>query len=147
MKIKIDTSKARPLLQQLGRSALVYLVYFLIFEIIVSGGRYENDPYLFAITTMTVVIVEYLLLDKKTTKKLKGAVFQGLYFAVVAAVLDLLIVNYLLLHNLLATYTTWTSIATYLIMLTLPIAIYFVFRKKQKTYQVDELLTNQKPTL
>ncbi|OQA53298.1 MAG: hypothetical protein BWY43_00069 [candidate division WS2 bacterium ADurb.Bin280] len=147
MKIKINLSKARPALNYILKGALIYLVYFLLLEIVVSGGRYERDPYLFALTLIFVIITEYLIIDKKAIKKFKTALFQGIYLFAVVVVLDFLIVNVLMLKNYLGVFSRWESIATYLIILLLPTALYFKNRKADKKYQVDELLTNHKPTL
>lgn len=147
MKVNLNFKKGRLALSYLSKSALIYLVYFLLFEIVVSGGRYERDPYVFSLTLIFVLITQYLLINKKKISKMKTAILEGIYLVLPIIALDFLIVNVLMLENYLGVFTRWESIATYLLIIILPVALNLKKRKVEKKYQVDELLTNHKPTL
>lgn len=144
---KINLGKVGSAFAPLPRSLLIYLLYFVFAETIISGGRYERDIYLWAIIFLLVGALEVMFTLKNKMADIKDAIKTGLWFALPIVALDYLIVNLLLEKNSLSIFKNWENITLYAITLVLPIIVLMLQRSKRENHQVDELLTNQKPTL
>lgn len=134
------------IVQPLSKSLIVYLIYFITAEILISGGRYERDIYLWIVIFFFVIIAE-VKLSKTESKKFKTALYSGLWFALTIIAIDYLIVNLLLQGNSFVIFKEWQTISLYAVTLLIPLVQYFFLGYKPKSKQVDPLLTNQKPTL
>lgn len=144
---KIDLSKTRSALVPLGQALTVYLIYFLVAEILISGGRYERDIYLWAVIFGLVILIELSFTLKKKIKDTRAAILTGLWFALPIVIADYLIVNLIMEGNSFSIFHRWETITVYGVTLLLPLIV-FVFKSgKSKPKQIDELLTNHKPTL
>ena len=144
---KINMSGLGKILAPVSKSLLIYLAYFILAEIIISGGRYERDIYLWVVIFVLTLIMETSFVWPQKISDFKQAIITGLWYAVPIIVLDYLIVNLLLEKNSLSIFKNWETITLYALTLAIPVAIYLRKSKKVANNQVDELLTNHKPTL
>jgi len=135
------------MLMPLPKSLLIYLAYFILAEVVISGGRYERDIYLWIVIFVLVVIMETSFVWSTKISNFKQAVVVGLWYAIPVIVLDYLITNLLLEKNSLNIFKSWETITLYALTLIIPLGIYLKKSNKASGNQVDELLTNHKPTL
>lgn len=145
---KINLSEVRKVVKPFSSSLLIYLAYFVFAQVVISGGRYERDIYLWTVIFVLVVVIEALLLKSMKLSNFKQALAVGLWYALPVVILDYLIVNLILSKNSLSIFKNWETVTLYLIILLIPMgAHYFKTKKEKSKNQVDELLTNHKPTL
>lgn len=145
---KVNLGKVGSVLSPLPKTVLVYLAYFVFAEVAISGGRYERDIYLWIVIYALVIVLELVALNRmKKVRDVKTAIFSGLWFALSFVALDYAIVNWLLERNSLSIFKSWETIALYALTLIIPIAKFLFSGSSKKNNQVDELLTNHKPTL
>lgn len=130
----------------LSKSLVVYLIYFLIAEIVISGGGYERSLYLWAVIYLFVIIAETLL-SRKDSKTIKTAIFSGLWFSLTVIILDYLVVNLALQGNTLVMFKRWEILTLYAVTLAIPAVRFLINDFKERSRRIDSLLTNQKPTL
>ena len=144
---KISSDKTGSMLALLPKALVAYLIYFIFTEIVISGGRFERDLYLWIVIFVLTVIVEGAFIMGQNIKSLKEAILAGVPFVVVFIALDYGIVNWLLEKNSLSIFKNWETITLYALALLIPTLKLLLVRPKKDVNQVDELLTNHKPTL
>jgi len=144
---KINMSGLKKVLTPVSKSLLIYLAYFILAEIVISGGRYERDIYLWIVIFVLVIMMETSFVWSAKISNFRQAVITGLWYAIPIVALDYLITNLLLEKNSLSIFKSWETITLYALTLVIPVAIFFRKSNKAADNQVDELLTNHKPTL
>lgn len=108
---------------------VIYLAYFIISEIMISGGRYEQDIYLEIVSLIIVISVTlYFIVRRKDLDQVK-AINEGFGNLMVFAILDFLMKNLLLDANSGQIYKYWGTLVIYAVVLITP---YVVFQIKKR---------------
>lgn len=139
-------AKYKPIFNYKVEGAIIWLVYFIVSEILISGGRYERDTYTYVAAIIFVLTTIITILVRKKTTDIKDAITRGVIWLVVVVVLDYLIVNWLLQGNQLVIFKSWGPLTVYGLTLVSPLA-QVVINRYRKTRRESNLLTNPSPTL
>jgi hypothetical protein len=102
----------------------IYLVYFIVSEIIISGGRFEKDIYLEIVELIIVLSLSAYFLMRKPPATDTDAVRRGFMNLVVFVLLDFLAINLLLDQNSGMVYKYWGTLANYALVLAMPYLFY-----------------------
>ena len=139
-------AKYKPLLSYKVEGFVIWLTYFIVSEILISGGRYECDIYTYITAIIFVLAAIITILYRKKTADIKSAIIRGGIWLIIVVALDYLIVNWLLQGNQLVMFKSWGPLTVYGLTLVSPLVQVLLSRFK-KTRQDTNLLTNPSPTL
>lgn len=110
----------------LGGLGLSYIAFFILNEIVISGGKYEGDAYTIALNIVIIAIVLWIFRERYYHKPVISRFLEGLFYAVTFAVLDYLLVNLLLYNNNLSIYKVYYHYVYYGILLVIPIIANYI---------------------
>lgn len=116
--------KVKNVLPFAAEGAIFWVVSFIISEILISGGRYEKNAYVGILNLIFAVALILMFNLKKPVSNLIATVYRGGFALITYAILDYLVVAWLLEKNSFAMYRFWGLIATYATILALPAIIY-----------------------
>jgi len=119
----------------------IWIVNFVLLEIIISGGRNEKNLYVFILSIGIAFFIILFVNLKKKVDTLKTAIFRGVSAVIAYALMDYLVINLILEKNSYGIYRSWGYFATYATILLLPAIIKLVsnFMSSRK----NQVLTNQ----
>lgn len=130
------TKKSKLVLAKSGKNifpfilngVMMWFVVFVLAEVIISGGRYEKDLYLFItllIVTLAMLVCAWI---KRKTDGVISSIVRGFATALPFALLDYLAVNLLLEKNSYSIYKFWGYYAIYGLILIFPITAFLIER-------------------
>ncbi len=111
---------------------IIWLIVFVISEIIISGGRYDQNYFLLAVNLIIILIISLYFSVKRPIKAIWEALLRGVVAVLAFAVLDFLVIDLFLLKNNLGIYKNWQTYVIYGLVLLIPI-IASRFGKKRFT--------------
>ncbi len=105
---------------------IAYLVYFILNEILISGGRSESNIYLIIFNVIVLSTILWVFRDRYYQKDLKTRIIEGLTFAGIFALLDFLLIDVLLYKFNHSIYNHYYTYLNYGILLIIPILIQYL---------------------
>jgi len=130
LKVFFSIANVKNLLGKSYEGAVIFLVYFIISEILISGGLYANNIYLEIVTLIIVISLTAFFLAKKLPGDRISAIKRGFANLTSFAILDFLLSNLLLNDNSGSIYKYWGTLTTYAVILVLPFLIYYLKNRK-----------------
>lgn len=121
---KVWDFKVKNVLPFAKEGAIIWVVNFIISEILISGGRYEKNAYVGVLYLIFAVALILMFNLKKPVDNFIKTLYRGASALITYAILDYLVVAWLLEKNSFAMYRFWGLITTYAVVLVLPILIY-----------------------
>lgn len=100
---------------------LAYLIFFVLNEVIISGGKYPYDIYTVVFNIIVILVILCVFRNKYCTADIITRVKQGLTYSVTFAVLDFLLVYLLLYKSNLSIYHSYSTYVYYGLLLIIPI--------------------------
>lgn len=117
------------------QGAIIYLTYFIITEILISGGRSQYDLYLEIVSLIIIISLSAYFTIKRVPQNNIESIKKGFSNLLVFAILDFLAVNLLLESNSGLMYQYWGTLANYTAILAVPYLIYQLKVRKTSTPQ------------
>jgi len=121
---KLKDLSRRPLVSKILKGAyqglLVYVVIFIISEILISGGKSEQNPYFVAVIAIFMIALQFILIKNEDYTDPKSTITSAVSVTLTIAILDYLIVNLAFEKNNYQIYKYWPFYFTYLTTLALP---------------------------
>ncbi|MCX6809374.1 MAG: hypothetical protein NTZ65_01320 [Candidatus Berkelbacteria bacterium] len=108
-------------LRIIGQGFLIWIVVFVITEVVISGGRSERNLYLIILQAIAVTSLSAYLNRKYISATIISTILRGIVLMLSFALLDYLIVNLWLEHNNLTIYRFWPSYINYVLILITPL--------------------------
>jgi membrane-associated HD superfamily phosphohydrolase len=102
----------------------LYISYFIISEILISGGKWERSVAVEIVSILTITSVYLLFTYNKPSSSYNEAIKRGFTNLVTFAILDFLAVNWLLDSNSGAIYKFWGTLTNYAVVLVFPYLLY-----------------------
>jgi len=125
---------------------VIWLIVFVLGEILISGGRSERNIFLLILELIVIVTALIYLNLKNQNQSIINQLVRGAIMAAVFALLDFLVINLLLEGNLRTIYHFWPIYLMYGLLLVGPLIqdqiTGFILRRKSVSP-----LTNQSATL
>jgi len=120
-RINIKSKFFRTMLGYKLDALYIYLIVFVIAEIMISGGLYEKGLIFGLVNAFLVLVLALAWQYRRRLGSLKDQIIRGVVMMVVYAVLDFLLVNLLLERFNNVIYSYWGTYAAYAIVLLVPI--------------------------
>ena len=130
--------KVTNLVKQLSKILLAYLVFFTLNEVLISGGKSEQNVYLIIFNIIIILAILYLLKDRYYGKALKQRLLQGLMYSLTFAIFDFLLVILLLKKMDLSMYGAYYTYIYYGLLLVVPILADYI------SYSIKKILNRGK---
>jgi len=115
------------------QGAIIYLVYFVITEILISGGRSQQNLYLEIVSLIIIISLSTYFAIRRFPQSDTEAIKEGFGNLLVFAFLDFLAVNLLLESNSGLLYQYWGTLANYGAILVVPYLIYQLRMRRTST--------------
>lgn len=112
----------------------IYLIIFVIAEIMISGGLYEKGLIFGLINAFFVLVLALAWQYRGTVGSLKDQIIRGAVMMIVYAVLDFLLVDLLLERFNNVIYSYWGTYAAYGVVLLVPI-LYLLIPRYMKRFK------------
>jgi len=133
---KIWAFKKKKVLPYAKEGAIVWVINFIILEILISGGRYEQDTYIGVLSILFALTIMLFFSLKKPVLGLIDNIYRGASAFLTYAIIDYFVVTWVLEKNNFRLYAFWGQIATYALILVTPIVIelirkYWLMRKNR----------------
>lgn len=109
------------LAKQASKILLAYLVFFTLNEILISGGKSEQNIYLIIFNIIVILTISYFLKDRYYGKALKQRLAQGIIYSLTFAILDFLLVVLLLKKMDFSMYKSYYTYIYYGLLLLVPV--------------------------
>lgn len=107
------SDKVWPLALSKIETIIIWLIIFIVDEIIISGGRHSQNYFLFTLNIIAILLLFGYASIRRTTPKFADALKRAEVAVLVYAVLDFLIINLLLEKNNLFIYKSWQTYVGY----------------------------------
>ena len=124
LKEKIKGISSKPIVSSILKNAywglLIFLILFVIGQIVISGGKSERDPYFVILMVIFLIAGQVFIISRDYYSSIKTTLPSAVTITVVIALLDFLIVNLWLEKNNLAIYKYWPMYFIYLTALITP---------------------------
>lgn len=119
--------KALALITVESKVVLAYLVFLILNEIIISGGKYPYDIYTVIFNIITILVILCVFRNKYyETNTIITRIKEGLRYSVTFAVLDFLIVYLLLYKSNPSLYGSYSTYVYYGLLLIVPIISIYI---------------------
>ncbi len=119
-----------------AQGAIIYLIYFIITEILISGGRSQQNIYLEIISLIIIISLSTYFVMRRFPQSDTGAIKEGFSNLLVFAILDFLAVNLMLESNSGILYQYWGTLTNYATILIIPYLIYRLRMRKSSTPEI-----------
>jgi hypothetical protein len=123
-KEKIKSISTKPTVSYILKNAywglLIYLILFIIGQIVISGGKAERDPYFVILMVIFSIAAQIMIIKKEFYEGWKKTLIAAVTVTLVFAILDYLIVNLWLEKNNLVIFKYWPYYFIYLSTLATP---------------------------
>ena len=126
----VKSNKIRALALSKIEAIIIWIIIFLLSEILISGGRHPFDPFLFGLNIAVIIVLFGYVNIKRPTKIILDALQRAGIAVVVYALLDFLIINLFLEKNNLAIYKTWQTYVIYAVIILIPLALSRLGKKR-----------------
>jgi hypothetical protein len=100
---------------------IVWLIVFVLGEILISGGRSEKNIFLLILELIVIITSVIYINLKNRTQSIIVQLLRGGIITAVFALLDFLIINLLLEGNLKTIYHFWPTYLKYGLLLIAPL--------------------------
>ena len=136
----VQKLKSGGIASYISEGLTIWIINFVVIEILISGGRYEYNLYISIVSIVIAFFITLFVNLKKPVSDIVNALSRGLSVAISYGIMDYLVVNLLLEKNSLMIYRSWGYLAVYGTILILPVLIKFVanFMDSRKS----QVLTN-----
>ena len=104
------------------RGLILWLIIFIVSEIIISGGRHPASPYLVALNAIILIAFFWYQRDYFIGTWLSKAK-KAIVVLIVFALLDFLVINFLLYQNNYYIYSTYQTYTYYGLIILLSLVI------------------------
>lgn len=145
----IEANIKKPIVKAIAKNAylglLCYAVIFILGEILISGGKSQRNPYFIAVMVIFLLVAQLVIISKNKYSSLKSTIISAVTVTLTIAILDFLLVNFVLEKNSLALYKYWPQYLIYLTALALPFIRYNW--ASTRSLNLKLLLTKRNPTL
>ncbi len=120
IKALMDRPMAKEILSNASTGLYLYLIIFLLGEILISGGMSERNIY-FIVTLIIALIASQVALKRNSAySQWKTALTSSVTYLVIFAVFDYLLINLWLEKNNLEFYKFWPNYLIYLVLVATP---------------------------
>lgn len=114
------------IIKHISGIVIAYLVFFVLNEILISGGKSQQNPYLIIFNVITIIVILWFLKDSYYGKPLKQRIIESITYLIVFATLDFLLVNMLLDKMSFHIYKTYYTYVYYGLLFVPPIALDYI---------------------
>ena len=114
------------IIKHISSVVIAYLVFFILNEILISGGKSQQNLYLIIFNIITIIVILWFLKDRYYGKPLKQRIIESTTYLSVFAVLDFLLVNMLLDKMSLHIYKMYYTYIYYGLLFILPITLDYI---------------------
>jgi len=105
---------------------LAYLVFFILNEIMISGGKYSYNIYVVVFNVIVILVILWLFRNKYYKINITTRIKEGLIYSVTFALLDFLLVYLLLYRSNLSIYRSYSTYVYYGLLLIIPIISVYI---------------------
>lgn len=120
-KVSVDKTVLKKIIGYKLDAIYIYLIVFVLGEILISGGLYERGWIFGVVNSFFVLILALAWQYKRKLGTLKDQIIKALLMTIVYAALDFLLVDLLLEKFNNKIYTFWGTYVAYGIILLVPI--------------------------
>lgn len=107
----------------IGTGAITWLVVFVLTEVLISGGQYEQNLFLGIISLLAILLLGiYYNFDKKRGSW-KLDLTMGIKTAIVYAILDVLVIGLLLNKTSFSYFGFWGTGGSYALLIATPVVM------------------------
>ena len=140
------SEKLKPLINAKCETIVIWVIVFVINEVIISGGRHSQNYYLFSFNIFALLMLFGYANIRRASGQINEALKRAGVAVLVFAVLDFLIINLLLEKNNLSIYKAWQTYVAYAAIILTTLAI-SRFKKPRPTAPPQEIPLDKPWTL
>lgn len=118
--------KALALIASKGAVVLSYIIFFVLNEIIISGGKYPYGTYTIMFNVIVILAILYVFRKKYYVPSTATRIKEGITYSVTFAALDFLVVYLLLYKSNPSIYKSYSTYLYYGLLLVIPIISVYV---------------------